>query len=75
MDDLDPVPEPFPDLEALSDAELKQLVERKIAEEHDISRRRRLLHGQLDLLRHARVERLRLRYEDEAASLQRDPQA
>jgi len=75
MDAVEPVPEPFPDLESLSDHELKQLVERKIAEEHEISRRRRLLHGQLDLLRHARVERLRVRYEDEAASLQRDPQA
>jgi hypothetical protein len=51
----------FPDLAALSDAELKALIERKVAEELEVSRRRRLLHGQLDMLRAERVNRLRER--------------
>jgi hypothetical protein len=55
----------FPDLPALSDPELKTLIERKIEEERDVSRRRRLLHGQLDLLRAERVARLRERYGDD----------
>ena len=43
--------EAFPDLVALSDADLKALTEEKMAEERDVSRRRRQLHGRIDLLR------------------------
>jgi hypothetical protein len=54
--------EVFPDLAALSDGELKELIERKVNEELEVSRRRRLLHGQLDVLRQERVNRLRERF-------------
>ena len=57
--------EAFPDLESLSDHELKELIERKVEEERDVSMRRRLVHGQLDLLRRERVERLKERYGDD----------
>jgi len=52
----------FPDLPTMSDTQLKALIERKLEEEREVSRRRRLLHGQLDLLRAERVARLRERY-------------
>jgi hypothetical protein len=43
--------EPFPDLGTLDDAELKALIERKRAQEEELSYERRLLHGEIDLLR------------------------
>ena len=43
--------EPFPDLNSLGDAELKSLIERKRQEEEQLSYQRRLIHGQIDLLR------------------------
>ena len=52
----------FPDLNALSDHQLKELIEQKVGEELEVSRRRRELHGQLDLLRAERVNRLRERF-------------
>jgi hypothetical protein len=55
----------FPDLAALSDHELKELIERKVSEETEVSRRRRLLHGQLDKLRRERVNRMRERFGDD----------
>jgi hypothetical protein len=57
--------EVFPDLAALSDHELKELIERKVSEELDVSRRRRLLHGQLDQLRAERVTRMREHFGDD----------
>jgi hypothetical protein len=59
--------EVFPDLPALSDHELKELIERKVNEELDVSRRRRLLHGQLDRLRQERVNRLRDRFGEDVS--------
>ena len=55
----------FPDLAVLSDHELKELIERKVSEELDVSRRRRALHGQLDQLRAERVTRMRERFGDD----------
>jgi hypothetical protein len=54
--------EVFPELESLSDPELKDLIERKVEEERNTSMQRRIVHGQLDLLRQERVERLKDRY-------------
>ena len=51
--------EAFPDLVALSDADLKELTEEKMAEERDVSRRRRQLHGRIDLLRVDHTRRLK----------------
>ena len=49
----------FPDLGSLSDDELKGLIERYQQEEREVSFRRRMLHGYIDLLRTELVARLR----------------
>ncbi len=50
--------EPLPDLPALSDAELKELIDDLQREEQEVSYRRRLLHGKIDILRAELVSRL-----------------
>ncbi len=50
--------EALPDLAALSDSELRDLIRRLEEEEDEISYRRRLLHGKLDILRAELVARL-----------------
>jgi hypothetical protein len=49
----------FPDLGSLSDEELKGLIERYQHEEREVSFRRRMLHGYIDMLRTELVARLR----------------
>jgi hypothetical protein len=51
--------EPLPDLASLSDEDLKQLIEELEREESDVSYRRRLLQGRIDILRAERTARLR----------------
>jgi RsiG-like len=51
--------EPFPDLSTLTDEALADLLRTLEQEEDDISRRRRLLHGRIDILRGERTDRLR----------------
>ncbi len=41
----------FPDLASLSDAELKQLIDDLLEEESHVSYRRRVLQGEIDILR------------------------
>jgi hypothetical protein len=41
----------FPDLGALSDEELKDLIQQLTEEEQEVSYRRRILHGRIDILR------------------------
>ena len=43
--------EPFPDLASLSDDDLKRLIDELTKEEQEVSYRRRILHGKIDLLR------------------------
>ena len=50
--------EPVPDLPNLSDAELKRLIDEYTKEELEVSYRRRLLHGKIDILRAELVARL-----------------
>lgn len=50
--------EALPELTTLSDASLKQLIESLQQEERDVSYRRRLLHGKIDILRAELVARL-----------------
>jgi hypothetical protein len=50
--------EPLPDLVTLSDDDLKQLIDDLTKEEQEISYRRRLLHGKIDILRAELVARL-----------------
>ena len=51
--------EPLPDLASLSDPELKQLIDDLMKEEKEVSYRRRLLHGKIDILRAERNARLK----------------
>ena len=48
----------LPDLGSLSDEGLKQLIDDLEDEEHQVSYRRRVLHGQIDILRAELVARL-----------------
>jgi hypothetical protein len=49
----------FPDIGSMSDEELKELIDNLTAEEQEVSYRRRILHGQIDILRAELVNRLR----------------
>ena len=49
----------FPDLGSLSDSELKEYIQQLTEEEIDISYKRRILHGKIDILRAELVNRLR----------------
>ena len=51
--------EPLPDLATLSDDDLKSLIEELEAEENEVSYRRRLLQGRIDILRAERTARLK----------------
>jgi hypothetical protein len=48
----------LPDFTTISDDELKALIERYVREEEEVSYRRRLLHGKIDILRAELVARL-----------------
>jgi hypothetical protein len=50
--------EPLPDLASLSDTELKELIDKLTQEESEVSYRRRILHGKIDILRAELVARL-----------------
>jgi hypothetical protein len=50
--------EPLPDLATLSDVDLKELIDDLQREEQEVSYRRRLLHGKIDILRAELVARL-----------------
>jgi hypothetical protein len=52
----------FPDLNALNDLELKELINQLSEEEQEVSYRRRLLHGKIDILRAELVTRLRKKH-------------
>lgn len=43
--------EPLPDLKTLSDEDLRDLIDRLVQEENEVSYRRRLLHGKIDILK------------------------
>jgi hypothetical protein len=57
----------FPDLGALSDQELKDLIKQLTEEEMEVSYQRRILHGKIDILRAELVNRLRKK--DESGEL------
>jgi hypothetical protein len=50
--------EPLPDLATLSDENLKGLIDAYTREEQEVSYRRRILHGKIDILRAELVARL-----------------
>jgi hypothetical protein len=53
------VEDTFPDVSSMSDQELKALIDELTDEERQISYRRRLLHGKIDILRAELVNRLK----------------
>ncbi len=53
----------FPDLGSLTDQELKDLIKQLTDEEIEVSYRRRILHGKIDILRAELVNRLRMKDE------------
>jgi len=53
----------FPDLGSLDDKELKDLIATLTEEENEISYKRRVLHGRIDILRAELVNRLRQKRE------------
>jgi hypothetical protein len=55
--------ETFPDLGSLSDEELKNLIDSLTEEENEISYKRRVLHGKIDILRAELVNRLRNKHD------------
>lgn len=64
--------EALPDLASLPDSDLKALIKELEAEENDISYRRRLLHGKLDILRAELVARLQKKGEGELGQVDLD---
>ena len=55
--------ETFPDVSSMSERELKELINELMDEERELSYRRRLLHGKIDIMRAELVNRLRARRE------------
>ena len=64
--------EALPDLGTLEDHELKRLIQELTEREHEVSYRRRILHGQIDILRAELVNRLRARHADGQAIISGD---
>jgi anti-sigma-K factor RsiG len=62
----------FPDLGSLDDKELKSLIDKLTEEEQEISYRRRVLHGKIDILRAELVNRLRQKREGGEALISGD---
>ena len=62
-EDRDFMMDTFPDLGSLSDQELKDLIQQLTDEEQEVSYRRRILHGKIDILRAELVNRLRKKHE------------
>ena len=54
----------FDKISNLSDEELKQLIQQHTEEEQEVSYRRRILHGKIDILRAELVNRLRKKHQE-----------
>ena len=52
----------LPDFKTLSDTELKALIEDLVREEEEVSYRRRILHGKIDILRAELVDRIKRKH-------------
>lgn len=60
--------EPLPDLNSLSDSELRDLIARLVEEENEVSYRRRILHGKIDILKAELQARLQRQVGEEGQS-------
>jgi hypothetical protein len=61
--------ETFPDIGSMSDEELKNLINELTDEEREVSYRRRVLHGKIDILRAELVNRLKGKREAGSATI------
>ncbi|HVG88431.1 MAG: hypothetical protein ACJ740_12535 [Gaiellales bacterium] len=59
----------LPDFASLSDDELRKLIDEHVREEEEISYRRRLLHGRIDILRAELVDRIKRRHGGDESQL------
>jgi hypothetical protein len=66
---MNAIEETFPDIGSMSDEELKDLIKELTEEEREVSYRRRLLHGKIDILRAELVNRLRAKREAGEAAI------
>jgi RsiG-like len=64
--------EAFPDLAKLTDADLKTLIDELEEEENEISYRRRMLHGKIDMLRAELIARMKHKGESELGQVDLD---
>ncbi len=55
--------EPLPDLGTLDDDGLRKLIDSFVAEENEVSYRRRILHGYIDILRSELISRKKRSFE------------
>lgn len=62
----------FPDLGSMDDSELKEVIRELTEEEMEISYKRRILHGKIDILRAELVSRLRDKHRDGEATISGD---
>ena len=60
--------EALPDLKAISDAELRDLIDKLVQEEHEVSYQRRILHGKIDILKAELQARLQQQVGEEGES-------
>lgn len=61
--------EALPDLGSLGDAELKSLIDQYVKEENEVSYRRRILHGYIDILKSELLARKKEAYTGEGGAL------
>ena len=61
--------EALPDLGSLDDDKLKELIERFVNEENEVSYRRRILHGYIDILKSELLARKKESYTGEGGAL------
>jgi hypothetical protein len=64
--------ETFPDIGSMSNQDLKDLIAELTEEEREVSYRRRLLHGKIDILRAELVSRLRTKHSEGEAVITGD---
>ncbi len=60
--------EPLPDLNSLSDSDLRDLIAKLVEEENEVSYRRRILHGKIDILKAELQARLQRQVGEEGQS-------
>ena len=60
--------EPLPDLNSLSDSGLRDLIAKLVEEENEVSYRRRILHGKIDILKAELQARLQRQVGEEGQS-------